>query len=83
MTPAAKLSSVLKIYFIANLLCKNFILQALFQSAQPISEKRVGSGSGSLPLSKGSGTLLVSCWFPYLGKILVGVGTRTRIKDGG
>jgi hypothetical protein len=28
-------------------LCKNFILQALFQSAQHLNENREGSGSGS------------------------------------
>ncbi len=39
--------------------CKNFVLkyflQALFQSAQHIYEKREGSGSGSVTLTNGSG----------------------------
>jgi hypothetical protein len=39
-----------------KLLCENVILQALFQSAQHIYEKREGSGagSGSVRLSNGS-----------------------------
>jgi hypothetical protein len=40
------LSSVLKIYWFAKTLWYNFILQALFQSAQHIYEKKEGSGSG-------------------------------------
>jgi hypothetical protein len=58
------LSSVLKFYFLQKVLCLNFILQALFQSAQHIYEKREGSGagsgsgasSGSVPLTNGSGS---------------------------
>ncbi len=34
----------------------NFILQALFQSAQHLYEKREGSGSGPVPLTNGSGS---------------------------
>jgi hypothetical protein len=51
-------SSVLKIYFFAKILCQNFILQALFQAAQHLYEKREGSGavSGSIPLINGSGS---------------------------
>ncbi len=41
------LTSVLKIVFLQKILCKNFILQALFQSAQ---------GSVSIYLTKGSGS---------------------------
>ncbi len=52
--PTGTLSSVLKILFFAKVLCYNFILQALFQSAQHIYEKREGSGSG--PLTNGSGS---------------------------
>ncbi len=50
--PAGTFSSVLKILIIAKIWCKNFILQALFQSAQHLYEKREGSGSGS-----GSGSI--------------------------
>jgi hypothetical protein len=46
------LSSVLKIKLFAKLLCSNFILQAFFQSAQHLYEKREGSGSS--PLTNGS-----------------------------
>ena len=35
---------------------KNFILQALFQSAQHLCEKREGSGPGSIPLANVSGS---------------------------
>ena len=35
-------------------LCKNFMLQALFQSAEHLYEKR--EGSGSIPLTNGSGS---------------------------
>ncbi len=42
----AKLSSVLKIKFFAKILCYNFILQALFQSAQHLYEEGEGSGRG-------------------------------------
>ncbi len=38
--PAGTLSSVLKIKFFVKILCFNFILQALFQSAQHLYEKR-------------------------------------------
>ncbi len=44
------------------MLCKNFILHALFKAAQYIYEKREGSGagsgvgSGSVPLINGSGS---------------------------
>ncbi len=54
--------SDLKIWFFAKILCKNFILQELFQSSQHIYEKREGSGarsgSGSraVPLNTGSGS---------------------------
>jgi hypothetical protein len=55
--PAGTLSSVLKINFFAKVVCKNFILQALFQS-QHLFEKREGSGagSGSVPLTNGFGS---------------------------
>jgi hypothetical protein len=43
-----------KIKFFAKILCQNFILQALFQSAQNIYAKR--EGSGSVPLTNGSGS---------------------------
>ncbi len=36
-------------------MCENFILQALFQSAQHFHEKRKESGSGCIPLNNGSG----------------------------
>jgi hypothetical protein len=49
-------SSDQKILFFSKFLCKNFILQALFQSSQHIYEKREGSGSGSLPMTNGSGS---------------------------
>jgi hypothetical protein len=45
--PTGTLSSVLKIYIFAKILCLIFILQALFQSAQHIYEKREGSGAGA------------------------------------
>ncbi len=54
--PTGKLSSVLKILFFAKILYWNFILQPLFRSAQHIYEKREGSGSGSVPLTSGSGS---------------------------
>jgi hypothetical protein len=41
-------------FIFAKVLHYNFILQALFQSAQHIYEKREGSGSGSVPLTNGS-----------------------------
>ncbi len=47
--------TVLKIQFFAKILCWHFILQALFQSAQHLYEKREGSGSRSIPLTNGSG----------------------------
>ncbi len=53
--PAGILSSVLKIQFFAQKLCKNFILKALFQSAQHLYEERERSRSGSIPLTNGSG----------------------------
>jgi hypothetical protein len=49
-----------KFYFFANIFCLHFILQALFQPAQHLYEKREGSragygaGSGVLPLTNGS-----------------------------
>jgi hypothetical protein len=52
--PSGTLSSVLIILFLAKILCKNFILQTLFQSAQHLYEKREGSGSGSIPLTNRS-----------------------------
>jgi hypothetical protein len=54
--PTGTSSSVQKFKFFAKIFCKNF-LQALFQSAQHIFEKREGSeaGSGSIPLTNGSG----------------------------
>jgi hypothetical protein len=54
--PTGTSSSVQKILYFANIFCKNFILQALFQSAQHIYEKRKGSGSGFVPLNNGSGS---------------------------
>ncbi len=55
-------------------MCYNFILQALFQSAQHLYEKREGSGAGagSIPLPNGSGsgsgspTLKKTVGFPSL-----------------
>ncbi len=51
---------ILKKIIFAKLFCKNFILQALFQSAQHFYETREGSGSGarslSVPLNNGSGS---------------------------
>jgi hypothetical protein len=44
--PTGTLSSVLKIKFFDKIMCLNFILQALFRSAQHLYEKREGSGSG-------------------------------------
>jgi hypothetical protein len=48
--PTGTLPSVLQVlfFFFTKILCKNFILQALFQSAQQIYEKREGSGSPPL-----------------------------------
>jgi hypothetical protein len=40
----------------AKLLCLNFILQALFKSAQHLYEKKEGSGSGFIPMTNGSGS---------------------------
>jgi hypothetical protein len=45
-----------KSIFLLKLFCLNVILQALFQSAQHIYEKREGSGSGFVPLTNGSGS---------------------------
>ncbi len=50
---AGTLSSVLKNF---NFLLKFCLLQALFQSAQHLYEKREGSGSRSIPLTNGSGS---------------------------
>ncbi len=50
--PAGSLSSDLKLNFWLKIFCKNFILQAIFQSAQHLYEKK--DGSGSVPLSNGS-----------------------------
>jgi hypothetical protein len=47
--PAGTLSSVLKI----ELFAKIFFLHALFQSAQHLSERREGSGSGSVCPNEG------------------------------
>jgi hypothetical protein len=49
--PTGTLSSDQKIKFFAKILCESFVMQALFQSAQHIYEKREGSGH----LTKGSG----------------------------
>jgi hypothetical protein len=49
--PAGTLSVVIKIQFFAKILCQNFILKALFQSAQHLYEKWEGAGSGSIPLT--------------------------------
>ncbi len=48
-------SSVLEINFLLKFCVKNIVLQALFQSAQHIYEKREGSGAGSgtAPLTNG------------------------------
>ncbi len=58
--PAGTLSSVLKIQLFAKKIFYNFILQALFQSAQHVYENREGSGSGagsgSIPLSLNNGS---------------------------
>jgi hypothetical protein len=43
--PAGTLFAVSKIKFFAKILCLNFILQALFQSAQHLYEKREGKFS--------------------------------------
>ncbi len=43
-----------KVNFLLKLLCSNVILQALFQSARHIYEKR--EGSGSVPLTNGFGS---------------------------
>ncbi len=57
----------LKFNFLLKIICKNFILQVIFQSAQHIYEKR--EGSGSIPLTNGSGsgsgspTLLITSCF--------------------
>ncbi len=54
--PTGILSSVLKFFFfLLKMLCKNFILQALCQSAQHIYEKR--EGSRSVPLTNGTGSV--------------------------
>jgi hypothetical protein len=42
--PAGTLSFVLKIYFFARILCKKFVLHALFQSTKHLYEKREVSG---------------------------------------
>jgi hypothetical protein len=44
--PAGTLSTQVKIKYFAKILCYNFILQALFQSAQHLYEKKEGSGAG-------------------------------------
>jgi hypothetical protein len=50
--------SLKNIYFLLKFCVKKFILQALFQSAQHLYEKREGSrsGAGSVPLANGSGS---------------------------
>jgi hypothetical protein len=56
-----------KFNFLLNFVLKNLILQALFQSAQHIYEKREGSGAGSVPLTKGSRSgrpKNMRIWFP-------------------
>ncbi len=55
-TFSGTLSSVLKIIFFVKILCENPILQAFFQSAQHLYEKKEGSGSGAVPQTNGSGS---------------------------
>jgi hypothetical protein len=50
--PAGTLSSVLKIKFFAKILCSNFILQALFQSAENLYEKGSVADPGVYPGSR-------------------------------
>ncbi len=79
--PAGTLSSGLKTDVLAKILCYNFILQALFQSAQHLYVKREGSGSGSELLTSGSGSgrpkhmrILIQIQIPntgYTGQILI------------
>jgi hypothetical protein len=45
-----------KFNFMLKFYVKNFILQALFQSAQHICEKREGSGGGAGTLTNGTGS---------------------------
>jgi hypothetical protein len=70
---AGTLSPVLKMYFFAKILRKNFILQALFQSAQHLYEKREGSGSIPILLTTESGS-----WRPKNMRLL-----RIRIPNTG
>jgi hypothetical protein len=73
-----------KFNFLPKFCVKHFIVQALFQSAQHLCEKRVGSGSGFVPLTNRSGRpenmRALRIQIPNTGTIYNKYGTGTIIR---